>query len=109
MSEMVFPDGSYFKCNSRRGVGESMHSHHYHDSFEIYYLSQGSCHFFIDNRSYDVSAGDLVLIPEGIIHRTNYGSDEEYARTVVEFPTSLIPLSVQARPAFAHLGFVRTS
>ena len=60
----------------------------------MYYLTRGTCHFFIDNRSYDVLPGDLVLIPEGIIHRTNYGTGEEYARTVVEFPACFIPESV---------------
>lgn len=104
MSEIAFPDGSMLVCHSRRGIGDSMHSHHYHDRFEMYYLTQGKCHFFIDNRSYDVTAGDLVLIPEGIIHRTNYGSSEEYARTVVEFPLCFIPESVQ--PMLSSMTYI---
>ncbi|MBQ2876859.1 MAG: AraC family transcriptional regulator [Clostridia bacterium] len=104
MAEITFPDGSVFRCNSKRSVGESMHSHHYHDRFEIYYLTGGRCHFFIDNRSYDLVAGDLILIPEGIIHRTNYGVDEEQSRVVLEFSSRFVPESVRAKlPSMVYL------
>ena len=104
MAELIFPDGSIFCCNSKRGVGESMHSNHYHTRFEIYYLTSGRCHFFIDNRAYDISAGDLILIPEGVIHKTNYGSDEEHARVVLEFSSRFVPESVRAKlPSMVYL------
>jgi mannose-6-phosphate isomerase-like protein (cupin superfamily) len=38
---------------------------HYHNSFEVYYLKVGHCNYFIDNRSYDMKVGDIVLIPKG--------------------------------------------
>ena len=104
MAELIFPDGSIFRCSSKRGIGESMHSHHYHTRFEIYYLTSGRCHFFIDNRSYDISAGDLILIPEGVIHKTNYGTDEEQARVVLEFSSRFVPESVRAKlPSMIYL------
>lgn len=97
MAEITFPDGSVFICSNKRGFGESMHSHHYHDRFEIYYLTVGKCHFFIDNRSYDIVAGDVILIPEGIIHRTNYGQNEERVCVVLEFSSRFVPETVRAR------------
>lgn len=104
MAELIFPSGSVFRCNSKKGFGESMHSHHYHDRFEIYYLTSGRCHFFIDNRSYDIVAGDLILIPEGVIHKTNYGTDEEQARVVLEFSSDFVPESVRAKlPSMVYL------
>lgn len=104
MAELIFPDGSIFRCNTKGGFGESMHSHHYHNRFEIYYLTSGKCHFFIDNRSYDLVAGDLVLIPEGVIHKTNYGRDAEQARVVLEFSSRFVPESVRTRlPSMVYL------
>ena len=104
MAEILFADSAILRCNIKRGVGESMHSHHYHDRFELYYLTGGRCHFFIDNRSYDLVAGDLVLIPEGVIHRTNYPSDEEQTRIVLEFSSRFVPKSVMAKlPSMGYL------
>ena len=47
-------------------------SEHYHDFFELYFLEKGTCRYFIDNRSFEVAPGDLVLIPAGTIHKTLY-------------------------------------
>lgn len=66
---------------------------HYHNSFEIYYLKEGHCHYFIDNRSYDTNVGDIVLIPEGVIHKTNY-DDTPHTRILVNCSSDYIPQSV---------------
>lgn len=66
---------------------------HYHNLFEIYYMKEGSCSYFIDNRVYEVEAGDVVLIPEGVIHKTNYG-DTPHTRLLVNCSSQYIPSSV---------------
>ena len=66
---------------------------HYHNSFEIYYLKEGHCNYFIDNRSYDTRVGDIVLIPEGVIHKTNYDSTP-HTRILVNCSSDYIPKSV---------------
>lgn len=76
---------------------------HYHDFFEIYLLESGSCHYFIDNDSYDVVAGDIVLIPAGIIHKTMYG-DAEVKRRLIYCPYAYIPTSVI--PHFSSILYV---
>ena len=50
-----------------------MATQHYHDIFEIYFLEYGECNYFIDDSSYEVKAGDIILIPKGTIHKTMYG------------------------------------
>jgi AraC-like DNA-binding protein/quercetin dioxygenase-like cupin family protein len=68
---------------------------HYHDFFEIYFLESGSCHYFIDNDSYNIEAGDIVLIPKGIIHKTMYEEGEAKRRLIYcsynYIPPSVIP------------------
>lgn len=47
---------------------------HYHSGFEIYYLKEGKCHYFINDSSYDIVSGDIILVPENALHGTTYGS-----------------------------------
>lgn len=67
---------------------------HYHNMFEIYFLLDGKCTYFIDNRTYQVSAGDLVLIPAGIIHNTQYSMSNTYSRMLIYCSDYFIPESV---------------
>lgn len=66
---------------------------HYHGVFEIYYLEKGSCTYFIDDRCYEVKEGDVVLIPEGIIHNTVY-QNERHRRKLIQCSKKYIPTSV---------------
>ena len=47
-----------------------MHSHNYH---ELYFLISGSRKYFAGHTIYDVSAGDIVIIPQNEMHRTSGG------------------------------------
>ena len=66
-----------------------------HKFFEIYYMISGSCSYFIDNKTYQVTEGDIILIPEGIIHRTDYDG-KEHERMLIECDVSLIPENARA-------------
>ena len=86
-----------FRYGNLKSVGESMHSHHYHDSrFEIYYMVSGKCNYFVDDKTYEVTPGDIVLIPEGVIHKTNYNG-AEHNRILIECESSFIPADLRAR------------
>lgn len=75
------------------GVAPKTHDH-YHDSFEVYYLQKGTCWYFIDRKSYRLSAGDIALIPAGVIHKTSYDTQTS-SRTVFNCADSFIPESVR--------------
>ena len=66
---------------------------HYHDDYEVYYLQSGRCEYFIDNAIYTLSPGDTVIIPSGVIHKTNYGAGT-HLRYLVNCPKSIIPSTV---------------
>ena len=70
-----------------------MASQHYHDVFEIYFLEYGNCSYFIDDKSYDVAEGDLILIPQGTIHKTMYG-EGNHSRKLIYCSSHFIPTSV---------------
>jgi YesN/AraC family two-component response regulator len=58
-------------------------------------MKEGSCSYFIDNKVYDVKSGDVVLIPEGIIHKTNYGATP-HTRLLINCSRLCIPTSVSS-------------
>lgn len=45
---------------------------HYHGDYEVYYLVEGRCRYFIGNKTYPMNPGDAVLIPPGVIHKVLY-------------------------------------
>lgn len=85
-------DNYYFSKAIDRRYSES--TQHYHPHFEIYYMKDGNCRYFIDDRSFDVEAGDIIFIPEGIIHRTNY-TTSCHSRLLINFTEDYIPADVK--------------
>ncbi len=71
---------------------EGFHAH-YHNLFEIYFITKGSCTYFIDNKVYDLIPGDIVLVPEGVIHDTKYNSSK-HSRMLINCSLKYIPSSL---------------
>lgn len=67
---------------------------HHHNFFEIYYITSGSCNYFIDSKSYQLMPGDIVIIPPGIIHNTEY-QNIIHSRMLLYCPTRSVPASVR--------------
>ena len=81
----------YFHKAIDRAGSES--TEHYHTTFEIYYMKEGSCKYFINDSSYEVVRGDVIFIPAGVIHRTNYGT-ALHSRILINFSEEYIPASL---------------
>ena len=87
-------DKSFFFCSTEDITKNILdYPQHCHDFFEVYYMEKGSCYYFIDNCSYLVESGDVVLIPTGIVHNTKY-SDNNYTRYLINCSKYFIPNSV---------------
>lgn len=72
-----------------------MAEYHYHEQLELYFLLSGECRYFIGNKIYPVSAGQLVLIPGSMIHKTTYNTKKR-DRKIISFRkgfTSLEPFA----------------
>ena len=59
----------------------SMPKNHYHDSVEVYYLEKGECNYFVGDKTYKAVSGDVIVIPENVIHRTTYFAP--YSRSLI--------------------------
>lgn len=62
---------------------------HYHDTWEVYYLTGGNCRYFIGNATYLLDTGDLVVIPPGVIHNVIYDSST-HSRMLINCSADLI-------------------
>lgn len=84
----------YFQRGVSRRVAETGTSWpHYHGLFEIYFLLEGNCTYIIDNKVYCVQAGDLVMIPDGVIHHTKY-DNLAHTRILVNCSKDYLPTSL---------------
>ncbi|SDZ73276.1 AraC-like ligand binding domain-containing protein [Lachnospiraceae bacterium NK3A20] len=49
-----------------------MVENHFHYYYELFYVRQGGCRFFINNTLYDLYAGDFLIIPPREVHFNRY-------------------------------------
>lgn len=85
---------AYFEFTSRLRMRSSKKEKHYHSYWEIYYLVEGVCSFFIDSKAYRLTAGDVALFPPGIIHKANYETPT-FSRLLIYCDAALIPASAE--------------
>lgn len=67
----------------RRESGFCMPVKHLHYEYEIYYLTEGERYYFIDNQTYHVKKGGLVLIDKNQIHQTSQAGNGPHERILV--------------------------
>ena len=70
---------SVFKFEKEKCNVEKWHSRsHFHNFFELYYMIDGECRYFIENKILNVKSNNIVLIPRGIPHKTDYDCKSVY-------------------------------
>ena len=69
---------------------------HVHKEFEIYYMKEGSCTYYIEDYTYRVKQGDVVLIPGNFSHRTIYAG-AAHTRFLINCSYEYIPKPVLER------------
>lgn len=84
---------SYFKLKVADGEGAIPPREHYHPDYEVYYLTEGRCRYFIHDKTYAVAAGDVVVIPPGRIHKVMYETPQ-HSRVLFNCTAEFVPLSV---------------
>lgn len=76
---------------------------HFHSGFELYYMKEGKCHYVINGNSFDIVSGDVILIPSGTLHSTNYGS-KPCTRLLLNFPENFIDSKILN--AIKSIGYI---
>lgn len=88
ITENIDRKGFYYD-NTKCALGGNTRRH-YHDNYELYFLESGTCNYYVDNRYYLLRAGDLIFIPSGQIHQTNY-DQEQHTRRLINCGAEFIP------------------
>ena len=65
-------------------------TNHFHGTYEIYYLLSGQRTYFIKDRSYLISPGDLVFINKHDVHKTSDVGQPGHERIVINFSDNFI-------------------
>lgn len=97
MSHIKFdPAGDFYYHHgvSKRVAETGASWPHYHSLYEIYFLEEGNCTYIIDDKVYNVQAGDIVIIPDSVIHHTKY-DNIKHSRILVNCTGRYIPTSIQ--------------
>lgn len=91
MHESIYsPHYDFYIDLCQRGPNYEMSSFHFHKKYELYYLISGSRRYFVDDNTYLVNAGDIVLINSDEIHKTGPVGDEGHTRAVMNFTEELL-------------------
>lgn len=69
MAQIVYIDAKDFYIE-KETMKEPLPAMHHHRSLELYYLVKGEREYFIEDQFFQLTEGDLVLIPSGVLHRT---------------------------------------
>ncbi len=61
---------------------------HCHDIYELFYLAEGKCTVYVNEKLYNLESGSLIIIPANTMHRTTYLSPTANQRLVLYFDKS---------------------
>lgn len=56
---------------------------HSHDFYEIYFFTDGSVKYYVENESYALKKGDVLIIPPGKLHRPVIENNAPYERYIL--------------------------
>lgn len=58
---------------------------HFHDPYEILFVTRGTCTFLLESEMIRASRGTILLIRSGLLHMSTSLPDEEYVRSIINF------------------------
>ena len=73
-------------------IGKQTMKKHCHDTYEIYYITKGTCCHFIENMAFHLMPGDIIIIPPGVMHNTEY-HNTVHSRMLINCSHHYIPQS----------------
>lgn len=72
-----------FQISHNRDICTESFEFHSHDFYEIYFFADGDVTYYIEDESYHLKKGDVLVIPPGKLHRPVIENDIPYERYVL--------------------------
>ena len=63
---------------------------HFHDPYEILFVTRGTCSFLLESEMIRATRGTILLIRSGLLHMSTSLPDEEYVRYIINFNPSAL-------------------
>jgi len=82
-------DGISLSIGKRRKEVE-LSDNHRHWHYELYYMAVGHAKFFIDNEIIAINQGEIMIVREGVIHKTVYEAGVYTERLLICFTTEFL-------------------
>ena len=81
---MHYDNEPLFMIRRDKGVYK-MPEPHFHTYHELYFLVSGKTKYFVNGEIFMLSPGDLIFIPKGDFHQTNYPDPDNIERVTIVF------------------------
>jgi YesN/AraC family two-component response regulator len=88
--KLKIEDQPFYIHQIKRTFAYDMPMNHSHLSYELYYMLAGDRYYFIEDRTYHVQQGDMILIEPHQLHRTINATSESHERVLINFRYSFI-------------------
>jgi len=63
---------------------------HFHDPYEILFVTRGTCSFLLESEMVRADRGTILLIRSGLLHMSTSLPDEEYVRYIINFNPAVL-------------------
>lgn len=104
----LLDDNKLFEIESMKNKFPlGMKGNHYHDHYEVYYQMSGDRYYFIEDRTYYIKKGDLVVIDLNVIHKTMHAGSASYERILINFKEEYISKLLEANSSLDLLSFFK--
>ena len=87
---VLSPHSDFFIDQIHHDQNYQMDSFHFHKKYEVYYLLDGNCRYFIADSAYLISPGNLVVIHSDEVHKVCSVGSEGHTRIVTNFSEEMI-------------------
>ena len=92
---------NHFNIDKRRRTNlHRQSSPHFHSYYELYYMEDGSCKFFLSGTVYNLERGDFFLVPPGEYHIVSYEVKAMHDRYTIYFDN--FKMSAEILPYFTE-------
>ena len=84
-------NGFFQKAKQEKFI--KMNMVHFHSTHELYYLVKGQTKYFIGNKIFLLKPGDMIFVPKGEFHKTDYTGyeeDEKIERILFDFDDDFV-------------------
>ena len=88
---------NHFNIDKKRRTDQHRQSTpHFHSYYELYYMQEGSCRFFLKDTVYNLEKGHILVIPPGEYHIVSYEKKGLHDRYALYFDEQGLDDSIKA-------------